>query len=286
MACHWRRTSREQGKLWLFVAAMIITIRTVFMLALLVAVTLIMLPLQLLGLAFDLKIRRLLPRYWHRIACLVLGIRVRVHGLPERQRPLMLAVNHCSWTDILVLSSIADVVFIAKMEVSEWPIFGTLAKLQKSIFIRREEKRSSGEQVNDIAARMADGEIVVLFPEGTTSDGNRLLPVKSSLFGAAAMAVPLAPEGVVYVQPVAIAYTGIHGMPMGRFHRTLVSWPGDVTLGPHLASLLKVAAVDVDVCFGAPVAYTKDSNRKRVSATVEAEIRRMLLSKLLGRTIV
>ncbi|MGV2127233.1 lysophospholipid acyltransferase family protein [Agrobacterium vitis] len=265
---------------------MIITIRTVFMLALLVAVTLIMLPLQLLGLAFDLKIRRLLPRYWHRIACLVLGIRVRVHGLPERQRPLMLAVNHCSWTDILVLSSIADVVFIAKMEVSEWPIFGTLAKLQKSIFIRREEKRSSGEQVNDIAARMADGEIVVLFPEGTTSDGNRLLPVKSSLFGAAAMAVPLAPEGVVYVQPVAIAYTGIHGMPMGRFHRPLVSWPGDVTLGPHLAGLLKVAAVDVDVCFGAPVAYTKDSNRKRVSATVEAEIRRMLLSKLLGRTIV
>lgn len=285
MACHWRRTSREQGKLWLFVAAMIITIRTVFMLALLVAVTLIMLPLQLLGLAFDLKIRRLLPRYWHRFACLVLGIRVRVHGLPERQRPLMLAVNHCSWTDILVLSSIADVVFIAKMEVSEWPIFGTLAKLQKSIFIRREEKRSSGEQVNDIAARMADGEIVVLFPEGTTSDGNRLLPVKSSLFGAASMAVPLAPEGVVYVQPVAIAYTGIHGMPMGRFHRPLVSWPGDVTLGPHLAGLLKVAAVDVDVCFGAPVAYTKDSNRKRVSATVEAEIRRMLLSKLLGRTI-
>lgn len=285
MACHWRRTSREQGKLWLFVAAMIITIRTVFMLALLVAVTLIMLPLQLLGLAFDLKIRRLLPRYWHRIACLVLGIRVRVHGLPEWQRPLMLAVNHCSWTDILVLSSIADVVFIAKMEVSEWPIFGTLAKLQKSIFIRREEKRSSGEQVNDIAARMADGEIVVLFPEGTTSDGNRLLPVKSSLFGAAAMAVPLAPDGVVYVQPVAIAYTGIHGMPMGRFHRPLVSWPGDVTLGPHLAGLLKVAAVDVDVCFGAPVAYTKDSNRKRVSARVEAEIRRMLLSKLIGRTI-
>ncbi|MBF2717354.1 1-acyl-sn-glycerol-3-phosphate acyltransferase [Agrobacterium vitis] len=264
---------------------MIITIRTVFMLTLLVVVTLIMLPLQLLGLAFDLKIRRLLPRYWHRIACLVLGIRVRLHGLPERQRPLMLAVNHCSWTDILVLSSIADVVFIAKMEVSEWPIFGTLAKLQKSIFIRREEKRSSGEQVNDIAARMADGEIVVLFPEGTTSDGNRLLPVKSSLFGAAAMAVPLAPEGVVYVQPVAIAYTGIHGMPMGRFHRPLVSWPGDVTLGPHLAGLLNVAAVDVDVCFGAPVAYTKDSNRKRVSAKVEAEIRRMLLSKLLGRTI-
>lgn len=262
-----------------------IAIRTVLLLSLLIVATLVMLPLQLLGLAFDLKLRRYLPRYWHKVACFVLGIRVRVHGRLQDGRPLMLAVNHCSWTDILVLSSVADVAFIAKMEVSEWPIFGTLAKLQKSVFIRREDKRSSGEQANDIAARMAAGEIVVLFPEGTTSDGNRLLPIKSSLFGAAAMAVPLAPEGVVHVQPVAIAYTGVHGMPMGRFHRPLVSWPGDVTLGPHLAGLLKVAAIDVDVCFGTPIAYTKDSNRKRISAKVEGDIRRMLLSKLLGRTI-
>ena len=77
---------------------------------------------------------------------------------------------------------------------------------------------------------MADGEIIVLFPEGTTSDGNRLLEVKSSLFGAAAMAVPHSPNGSVFVQPVAIAYTGVHGIAMGRYHRPLAGWPGDVEL--------------------------------------------------------
>ncbi|TWD55607.1 lyso-ornithine lipid acyltransferase [Agrobacterium vitis] len=248
-------------------------------------VTLVMLPFQLIGLKFDLKLRRVLPRYWHRFACLVLGLKVRVHGAPLRKRPLMLASNHTSWSDILALSSIDDMVFIAKTEVADWPIFGTLAKLQKSVFVRREEKRATGHQANDIAERMADGEIVVLFPEGTTSDGNRLLPIKSSLFGAAAMALPLAPEGVVYIQPVAITYTGYHGMPMGRYHRPIVSWPGDVTLVPHLMGIMRAMALEVDICFGEPIEYRADSNRKQVSAKVEAEIRRMLASKLLGREI-
>jgi lyso-ornithine lipid O-acyltransferase len=263
----------------------IIKIRTYFFLSLLVLVTLVMLPFQLIGLKFDLKLRRVLPRYWHRFACLVLGLKVRVHGAPLRKRPLMLASNHTSWSDILALSSIDDMVFIAKTEVADWPIFGTLAKLQKSVFVRREEKRATGNQANDIAERMADGEIVVLFPEGTTSDGNRLLPIKSSLFGAAAMALPLAPDGVVYIQPVAIAYTGYHGMPMGRYHRSIVSWPGDVTLVPHLMGIMRSMALEVDICFGEPVEYRVGSNRKQVSAKVEAEIRRMLASKLMGREI-
>lgn len=160
---------------------MITWARIGFVFVALFAVTLVLLPFQLLGLAFDLKIRRYIPRYWHRTACFLLGIRIHVHGALEPRRPLMLACNHASWKDILVLGAVADVVFIAKMEVSEWPVFGTLAKLQKSIFVVREQKRRTGDQVNEIAERMADSEIVVLFPEGTTSDGNRLLEVKSSL---------------------------------------------------------------------------------------------------------
>lgn len=111
-----------------------------------------------------------------------------------------------------MLSSVADVVFVAKSDVKSWPIFGLLARLQASVFVEREQKRTTGHQVNDIGRRLADGEIVVLFPEGTTSDGNRLLDIKTSLFGAAASAVPQSPTGVVHVQPLAISYTGIHGM--------------------------------------------------------------------------
>ncbi len=249
----------------------------------LLAVTLLLLPFQLLGLRFNWKIRRFLPRLWHRVACRVLGIRVRVHGVLEAKRPLLLAANHASWKDILVLGSVADVVYIAKSEVRGWPVFGILARLQATIFVEREQRQKSGEQVNEIAERLAAGEIVVLFPEGTTSDGNRLLEVKSSLFGAAASAVPHAPDGIVHIQPVSIAYTGLHGMAMGRYHRPIAAWPGDIELMPHLMGILRAGAVDVDVDFGERVDYTRTSNRKAVSRTVEARIRAMLGARLRGR---
>jgi 1-acyl-sn-glycerol-3-phosphate acyltransferase len=247
------------------------------------AVTLVLLPLQLTGLAFDLKIRRYVPRCWHRIACRLLGIRIHVHGRLDHRRPLMLSANHASWKDILVLGAVADVVFIAKKEVADWPVFGTLAKLQKSIFVAREEKRRAGDQVSEISSRMKDGEIVVLFPEGTTSDGNRVLEVKSSLFGAAAAAVPHVPERVVHVQPVAIAYTRVHGMAMGRYHRPIAAWPGDIELMPHLLGVLKEGAIDVEVSFGETIDFREGDNRKHLSRAVVERMRRMLTRHLRGR---
>ena len=262
---------------------MINWLRVGLVLFLVVLVTLALAPLQFLALRFDWKLRRRLPRLWHSTACRLIGIRIRTHGTLERHRPLMIAANHASWKDILVLGALADVAFIAKTEVADWPIFGTLAKLQKSIFVVREQKRRTGDQVSEIAERMADGEIVVLFPEGTTSDGNRVLDVKTSLFGAAAAALPLAPEGVVYVQPVAVAYTRVHGMPMGRYHRPLAGWPGDVGMVPHLMGVLKSGAIDVDVSFGEVVEYREGGNRKQVASLVEKRIRSMLLDHLRGR---
>jgi 1-acyl-sn-glycerol-3-phosphate acyltransferase len=245
-------------------------------------VTLVLLPFQLVGLAFDLKIRRTVPRYWHRAACFLLGIRIHVHGRLETRRPLMLASNHVSWKDIMVLGAVADVIFIAKAEVAAWPLFGTLAKLQKCIFVVREDKRGTGKQVNEIAARMNAGEIVVLFPEGTTSDGNRLMEVKSSLFGAAAAAAPETPQGVVHVQPVAIAYTRVHGMAMGRYHRPIAAWPGDIELLPHLLGVLREGAIDVDVVFGEAIEFRAGDNRKHLSQAVTSRLRRMLIKHLRG----
>lgn len=261
---------------------MITWIRIFFIITGLVLTTLVLLPFQLVGLAFDLKIRRYVPRIWHRIACWLMGIRIRVHGSVERRRPVMLSANHASWKDILVLGAVADVAYIAKIEVADWPVFGTLAKLQKTIFVVREQKRRTGEQVNEIASRMTGGEIVVLFPEGTTSDGNRLLDVKSSLFGAATAAVPHTPDKVVYVQPVTIAYTGIYGMPMGRYHRPIAAWPGSIELLPHLMGIFKAEAIDVDVDFGEAIPFREGDNRKHLSAAVIASMKRMLRDRLYG----
>ncbi len=262
---------------------MIVWLRLAVAFLILSAVTFVLLPIQLVGLRFNLKIRRRVPRLWHRVACWGLGLKVRVHGTLETKRPLLLASNHVSWKDIMVLGSVADVVYIAKSEVRGWPVFGILARLQATIFVERGQRQKTGDQVEEIARRMADGEIVVLFPEGTTSDGNRLLEIKTSLFGAAASAVPHVPDGVVFIQPVSIAYTGLHGMAMGRFHRPLAAWPGDIELLPHLLGIAREGAVDVDVDFGERVDYSRSSNRKEVSRTVEARIRAMLGARLRGR---
>lgn len=262
---------------------MITWLRIGFVVVALALVTLVLLPFQLAALALDLKVRRQIPRVWHRFVCRLLGIRIHVHGQLDTRRPVMLAANHASWKDILVLGAIAEVTFIAKSEVAAWPVFGPLSKLQRTIFVAREDKRKAGAQVTEIAERLTDGEVVVLFPEGTTSDGNRLLDIKSSLFGAAAAAVPHVPGNIVHVQPAAIAYTRVYGMAMGRYHRPVAAWPGDIQLVPHLMGVLKAEAIDVEVCFGETIEFSAGGNRKLLSAVVAAQIRRMLFARLRGR---
>lgn len=262
---------------------MIAWIRIVLSVLVLGLATLVLAPFQILFLWRDMPQRRRLPRLFHRIACRMIGLRVHVHGRIDARRPLMLVANHVSWKDILALGSVADVVFVAKAEVRQWPVFGVLARLQKTIFIEREQKRAAGQQASEIGSRLADGEIVVLFPEGTTSDGNRLLEIKSSLFGAAASAVPQSPTGTVHVQPVALAYTRVHGMAMGRYHRPIAAWPGDIALLPHLLGVLREGALDVDLVFGEAIDFARDTNRKLVSRQVEAALRAMLVARLRGR---
>ncbi|PWW00173.1 lyso-ornithine lipid acyltransferase [Hoeflea marina] len=245
--------------------------------------TLTLLPLQLLAIACNWPLMRRLPRWWHLLMCRIIGLQVRVRGAPAADRPLLLVANHASWKDIMVLGSAADVVFIAKSEVRQWPVFGWLARLQRSVFVAREQKRTTGHQISDVSTRLAAGEIVVLFAEGTTSDGNRVLPFKSSLFGAATAAIARAPGGCVHIQPVTIAYTGIHGMPIGRYHRPIAAWPGDVALGPHLLAVLREGALEVDVIFGEPVVFDAASDRKRTSRAMESEIRSTLARALRGR---
>ena len=121
---------------------------------------------------------------------------------------------------------------------------------------------------------------MVLFAEGTTADGNIILPFKSTLFGAARMVLDEGLAERVVVQPLAVAYTRFHGMPMNRMHRPLVSWIGDADLVPQIGALLREGAVDVEVRFGEPFEFTARSNRKHVSAQTEGEVRRLHVEAL------
>lgn len=212
-----------------------------------------------------------IPRRYHRLLIRLIGIRVHAVGRPAAERPLLIAANHVSWTDIVVLGSIMPVSFVAKAEVRRWPLFGQLARLQRTVFVRRDARREAGDQVAEIAKRLDAGEVLVLFPEGTSADGNRVLPFKSTLFSA------VAGTGA-RVQPVAIAYTRLHGIPMGRALRPHAAWTGDQPLLPHLGRLLSTGGLDVEVHFGEPLPGEVD--RKTLAREAERQVAAMMAQAL------
>ncbi len=240
-------------------------LRLILLISFLLPVTIMLALVQLLFIQLWPVGARRLPVIWHRLALWCIGVRVFVHGKLAAERPLMIVANHVSWSDILVLGSIGELCFIAKDDVRSWPIINWLARLQRTVFVNRERRQDVGIQADTIAARMLSGDPMVLFAEGTTGNGNKLLTFKSSLFGAPQMALAQSGLEAIHIQPVAIAYNTLHGMPLGRYHQAHASWPGDIDLAPHLLNFLLQGAFDVDVSFGRPIAFTAETKRKQVA---------------------
>lgn len=224
---------------------------------------------------------RWMPVIFHRYVCRVLNVRVNVVGARAEERPLILLANHCSWLDIPVIGTLGPQSFIAKREVRDWPALGFLATLQRTIFIDRDRRSQTGKDTQEIASRLTGGDPVVLFGEGTSSDGNRTLPFKSALVGAAESVA--GEKDDVWLQPVAIAYTHVNGMPMGRQHRPIAAWYGDDDLVPHLTGVLKAGPIDVDLVLGTPIHVGRAGGRKKATRLVEARVREMLGAALTGR---
>ncbi|WP_374754491.1 lysophospholipid acyltransferase family protein [Aureimonas sp. AU4] len=246
----------------------------------LVLLTLALLPLQLVAIRLRWPLARRLPHVWHLVASRISGIRVRVRGAPATGRPLLLVSNHQSWADIVALGAAMPLSFIAKEEVRSWPAFGWLARLQRTVFVARERRGETGRQTDTIGERLASGDVMVLFAEGTTSDGNGVLPFRTALFGAAQASLRASGRAEVTVQPVAVAWTRIHGMPMGLFHRPLAAWPGDVPLVPHLPDFMREAAFDAEVVFGEPLGFTAGTDRKALARLSERRVRELLVGAL------
>ncbi len=238
-------------------------LRAIPVLAAAAAITLALIPVQWISVALKLPSRRSIPVLYHRMLCALIGIRIREVGERVREHPLLVVANHCSWLDVPVITAAAPVVFVAKREVAGWPVFGLLARLQRSVFVDRERRHKTGEVNAQIAQRLAEGDPVVLFGEGTSSDGNRVLPFRSALIGAARDALAEAEHcGRVLIQPLSVAYTRLHGLPIGRLHRPLVAWYGGMDLMPHLIRVLGQGAFDVVLTWGEPVAYEAQRNAR------------------------
>src|SRR6266853_4592655 len=248
-----------------------------------VALTLVLLPFQLIGIAFDLPLQRSIPHLYHRILCALIGVRMREVGRRSTASPALILSNHVSWLDICVIAALAPVVFIAKSEVAGWPVLGWLARLQRTIFINRQARHQTGAATREIAGRLLGGDAVVLFAEGTSSDGIRVLPFRSSLVGAVHHALGNSAHHThITVQPMSLAYIGFGGVPMGRGLRERVAWYGDADLIPHLLHVLSSGAVDVTVGWGEATAYDMSADRKAIARDAEKSVRRMTAAALRG----
>jgi len=126
-------------------------------------------------------------------------------------RAVLYVSNHGSWADIVVIGSVAPVAFVAKREVASWPLVGVTVKIQRTVFVARTRRHRAAGAVADFVKRLKDGLSVVLFAEGTSSDGNRVLPFRSALLGAVEEAS--AHAGNIVIQPMSISYTGCTASP-------------------------------------------------------------------------
>lgn len=238
------------------------------------ALTLPLMPVQALLLKASPKAARRFPHWYHRRVCRLLGIRLRIEGRLVTDAPVLVVANHTSWLDIPVISAVAPVSFVAKKEVAGWPFVSWLARLQRTVFVDRTRRTSVGETAGEMVGRLERGDAIVLFAEGTSSDGNRVLPFKTSLLAAAK---PSAGTGVsdspAKVQTLALVYTHVHGVPLGRSDRSLTGWYGDMEMAGHAWQLLAAGPIDVSIRLGEPVPLDSFASRKDLARFSEAAIR-------------
>jgi 1-acyl-sn-glycerol-3-phosphate acyltransferase len=227
---------------------------------------------QLLALRFSWPIRDRIPLAFHRLFLRLFNVRVVERGRrPGLAEATLVLANHVSWLDIPVIASLHSVSFVARSDVAGWPAVGLLARLQRSVFIDRRRRSATAETNAEIAHRLARGEAIVLFAEGTTSDGNRVLPFRSSLVGAARAALADPEVAHIHLQPLAITYTRRNGLPITRRERPHICWYGDMDLVPHLALFAREGPLDAVVTWGEPTRFA--GNRKQAAAAAEATVR-------------
>lgn len=260
---------------------MMAALRAGLLLAAFFAMTLPLMPVQALFLRFGIRGRkppaRHFPHWYHRQLCRLLGVRLHVEGTLEPGTPTLILANHVSWLDIPVLSAAAPVSFVAKREVGTWPMVRTLARLQRTVFVDRERRMTVATTASEIEQRLLLGDAIVLFAEGTSNDGNQVLPFRSALIGAAGLeqrrkgATPQAPT--VEVRTLCLAYTHLHGIALDRLQRPAIAWYGDMALGSHVWALLRGGPLDVHIRIGPAVPLAQFADRKALATHAEREVR-------------
>jgi lyso-ornithine lipid O-acyltransferase len=247
-----------------------------------VAWTLLALPPYLVLMAAGSSLTLDWTRFYWRVVIRLLGFEVVVRGQPALHAPILYVANHASYLDIIVLGSVLKSVFVAKREVAGWPGFGFLARIAGTVFIERRPGRSAEER-DLLRKRLEDGTSLILFAEGTSNDGNRMLPFKSSLFAVAERGLGADGTCPLPVQPVSVAYARLDGLPLGRALRPFFAWYGDMTLAGHLPGALGLGRLTVEVEFHPAVTLAEFGSRKALANHCHDVIGHGLSQAIAGR---
>ena len=268
--------------------------RAIAKLAALLAWSALLVPLQLLLLWRARSTGKAgaytLTKLWHRGVCALIGLRVQITGVPLCACRTVYVSNHVSHFDIPVLGSVLKGSFVAKDDMARWPVAGFMARLQQTVFISRDPR--AGKAVTDsIAAQLRSGHSLILFPEGTTSDGSGVLPFKSSIFGIlfAGGAAAVSPErrdssavsperrdfeiSASAVQPVTIRVLAVDGRAVRtQADRDGYAFYGDMHAGAHAWGFLRSNGAHVEVRFADAITADAALDRKALALRAQSDV--------------
>ncbi len=225
--------------------------------------TLVSIPVQAVLIALPGRGKVVFARVYHAGLCWLIGLRVQVVGKPAEAGPVLFLANHSSWLDVLVLGAVLEGCFVSKAEVGTWPLIRTVARLGRTVFVSRSRGRT-GSEAGAMRARLAAGDSLILFPEGTSSDGARVLPFRSSFLATAGAARQ--------VQPVSLVYDRLGGLPACRRDRPLFAWYGDMEIGSHFWRLARRSGARATVVLHEPFSPDALPDRKAMAAASWATV--------------
>jgi 1-acyl-sn-glycerol-3-phosphate acyltransferase len=226
--------------------------------------TLSCMPIQAVCLAVPGRAKVVFARFYWSVVCRLLGLQVRTIGAAAGStggRSVVFVSNHSSWLDVPVLGGRLDACFVSKDEVGRWPFVGTIARLGRTVFVSR-QRHATGRERDVLRERLAVGDNLLLFPEGTTSDGSRVLPFRSSLF-----AIAEGPDPPL-IQPVSVVYDRLGGLPTGRASRPVFAWYGDMDLASHFWRFGQRRGLRVSILLLPPLDPARFAGRKALSHAV------------------
>lgn len=212
--------------------------------------------------------------YWYIVGKL-LGLQFRIFGnifsitsqSSKNKRPVLYIANHCSWLDIITVGGLTPGCFVAKKEVGTWPLISILCKLGRVSFVSRQRQSTAKEQIA-LQKRLEQGDSLILFPEGTSSDGSHLYPFMSSFF---VLAKPLGKNKnntspiIPIIQPISVAYDRLDMLPVTRLKRPIYCWYGDMELTPHLWELSQWSDMRASIIFHKPIDPENFKTRKELA---------------------